>query len=198
MSDRHEGAPPLPIFDVRKWTLRMAVAAAFAAAVLVFARPWDRPLLIVPGAVLAALGCALRIWGTGHLAKNKVLATGGPYAFVRHPLYLGTLLVVVGLGLAAGGPVVLYGLLPAALVVYFLYYAPKKEKVESDRLRRRFGEEFDRYRAAVRGYVPRLTPYPGRRGRWSLAGVRANREYLIALSVALGLAVILLRYRLHG
>jgi len=143
---------------------------------------------------VAALGCLLRIWGTGHLRKNKVLATGGPYAHVRHPLYVGTFLVLVGLGLMAGSDYVLFGLLPAAVLIYLAYYAPKKERVESKRLEKNFGEEFVRYRKAVRGYFPRLTPYPDRKGRFSLEGVMLNREYLITLSVAFGVAVILAKY----
>jgi protein-S-isoprenylcysteine O-methyltransferase Ste14 len=194
---RHEGKTPLPIFDVQKWTIRMLVAAAFAAALLVLATPWRRPWLLLPGVVVAVLGCLIRIWGTGHLRKNKVLATGGPYAHVRHPLYVGTFLVLVGLGLIAGSDYVLFGLLPAAVLIYLIYYAPKKERVESDRLERKFGEEFVSYRKAVRSYFPRLTPYPGRKGRFSFEGVMLNREYLITLSVTFGIAVILAKYYWH-
>jgi protein-S-isoprenylcysteine O-methyltransferase Ste14 len=185
---------PLPIFDVKKWTYRMVIASAFAVAVLVLARPWDHPYLLLPGGILAALGCLLRIWGTGHLRKNKVLATGGPYAHVRHPLYLGTFLVMLGLALMSGSEIVILGLLPVGVLIFLVYYAPKKERRESDRLRRIFGEEFDRYHAAVRGYLPRITPYPHRQGRWSLEGVIANREYLITVSVLFGAVVILLKY----
>jgi protein-S-isoprenylcysteine O-methyltransferase Ste14 len=191
---RPDGSKPIPVFDVRKWTYRMIISAAFAAAVLVLADPRERPSLVAPGAALAALGCLIRLWGTGHLRKNKILATGGPYAHVRHPLYVGTFFVVVGLGLMAGSVYVLYGLLPAALLIYFIYYAPKKERVESDRLERRFGDEFVRYRKAVRSYFPRLTPYPDRQGRFAFEGVLINREYLITIAVAFGVAVILVKF----
>jgi protein-S-isoprenylcysteine O-methyltransferase Ste14 len=191
---RPDGSKPIPVFDVKKWTYRMIIAAAFAVAVLVLADPRERPSLVAPGVALAALGCLIRIWGTGHLRKNKILATGGPYAFVRHPLYVGTFLIVVGLGLMAGSVYVLYGLLPAALLIYFIYYAPKKERIESDRLERRFGDEFVRYRKAVRSYFPRLTPYPGRQGSFSFEGVMINREYLITIAVAFGVAVILVKF----
>ena len=186
-------AKPLPIFDVQKWTLRMAVAVAFAAALLFFATPWKRPGLLLPGGVLILLGVLLRLWGVGHLRKNKVLATGGPYAFVRHPLYIGTLLIMVGLALMSGSEWVFLGLAPLALVIFFVYYAPKKERVESNRLLRIFGEDFDRYRKEVRSYFPRLTPWSGPKTKFGLEGVRINREYLITLAVAFGVAVLLLR-----
>ena len=46
-------------------------------------------------------GLALRAWAAGHLAKNQRFAVSGPYAYVRNPLYLGTLLVATGLVIAA-------------------------------------------------------------------------------------------------
>jgi hypothetical protein len=93
---------------------------------------------------------------------------------------------------------VLYGLLPAALLIFLVYYAPKKERVESARLRRIFGEEFERYEAEVKSYFPRLTPYPHRTTTFAVEGVLINREYLITLAVAFGVAVLLLRYYLYG
>ena len=191
---RHEGKPKIPIFDVGKWTFRMLIAAAFAAALLVLATPDQRPYLVVPGAILAAIGSLIRIWGTGHLRKNKVLATGGPYAFVRHPLYVGTFFILVGLGLMGGSDWVLFGLLPAAVLVYLVYYAPKKERVESDRLERKFGDEFVRYRKVVMSYFPRLTPYPDHQGRFTWEGVVLNREYLTTLAVVFGAGVIVAKY----
>jgi protein-S-isoprenylcysteine O-methyltransferase Ste14 len=191
---RHEGSAPIPIFDVQKWTFRMLIAAAFAVALLVLAKPHERPYLLAPGAILAGLGCLIRIWGTGHLRKNKVLACGGPYAFVRHPLYVGTFFILVGLGLMGGNDWVLLGLLLPAVLIYLFYYAPKKERVESARLEKNFGEEFVAYRKAVKSYFPRLTPYPDRKGRFSWEGVRMNREYLITIAVVFGAAVILVKY----
>jgi len=190
---KHDGPAPIPIFDVQKWTIRMVVAALFAGALLVLARPQERPYLLIPGLAVATLGVLVRIWGCGHLRKNKFLATGGPYAFVRHPLYVGTFFIVVGLGLMGGSDWVM-GLLAVAILVYVFFYAPRKERKESDRLERRFGEEFVKYRKAVKSYFPRLTPYPERQGHFAWEGVMINREYLITIAVAFGAAVILAKY----
>jgi protein-S-isoprenylcysteine O-methyltransferase Ste14 len=184
----------IPLFDVKKWTGRMLVAAAFAAALIIFADPRQFPYLMIPGLVCIALGQFVRLWGTGHLHKNKVLATGGPYAHVRHPLYVGTFLIILGLAMLSGSRVVLFGLLPIGVLVFLFYYAPKKERVESNRLHRAFGEKFDRYKEAVPGFFPRPTPYPGREGRFSFDGVKENREYLITIALVFGVGLILLKY----
>ncbi|MEN8149898.1 MAG: isoprenylcysteine carboxylmethyltransferase family protein [Planctomycetota bacterium] len=190
---KHEGKAPIPIFDVQKWTIRMVVATLFGGALLVLAQPHVRPYLLIPGIALAALGCLIRIWGCGHLRKNKFLATGGPYAFVRHPLYVGTFFVLVGLGIMGGSDWVMI-LLAVAILVYVTFYAPRKERKESGRLERRFGDEFVKYRKAVKSYFPRLTPYPERQGTFAWEGVMINREYLITFAVAFGVAVILAKY----
>jgi protein-S-isoprenylcysteine O-methyltransferase Ste14 len=136
----------------------------------------------------------LRVWGCGHLRKNKDVITSGPYAHVRNPLYLGTLLILVGFCVAAGDEVVLYGLLPVALFVFFVYYTPKKERVESDRLRRRFGARYDAYHAAVPGYLPRITRWSGASDlRWSASLAVENSELSTAVFVATGLAVLAAR-----
>ena len=56
----------------------------------------------VVGSALALLGIAVRVWGCGHLQKNRLVVTSGPYAHVQHPLYLGTFLIALGAVLAAG------------------------------------------------------------------------------------------------
>ena len=61
----------------------------------VFSTPSPNPLLI--GVVLAAVGLFIRGWSAGTIHKDEELTTTGPYAFTRNPLYLGTL--VLGLGL---------------------------------------------------------------------------------------------------
>jgi protein-S-isoprenylcysteine O-methyltransferase Ste14 len=52
------------------------------------------------GVPVSIAGLLLRAWAAGHLAKNSELATGGPYSYVRNPLYVGTLLVAAGLVIA--------------------------------------------------------------------------------------------------
>jgi protein-S-isoprenylcysteine O-methyltransferase Ste14 len=180
-------------------TWRRLVAYAFAAATLILVyvdrkhhADWIEPWGLWAGAALAVVGEWLRVWGCGHLRKNQDVITSGPYAHVRNPLYLGTLLIIVGMCVAAGTRIIVYGLLPLGLIAFFAYYTPKKERVESDRLRRRFGARFDVYHDAVNGYLPRLTRWSGASNeRWSASLVVENTELPTVLFVALGLAVVI-------
>jgi protein-S-isoprenylcysteine O-methyltransferase Ste14 len=106
------------------------------------------------GVPISILGLALRAWAAGCLAKNQQLATGGPYAYTRNPLYIGTLLVAVGLTIAARN--VSLGVLFAA--VFVLVYLPVI-MLEEQHLRRLF-PEYAIYAEHVPALFPRLTPYP--------------------------------------
>jgi len=78
------------------------------------------------GLPLSACGLTLRAWAAGHLAKDQRLATSGPYAFTRNPLYLGTLLAALGLAVAGRSPAL--ALLFTAL--FALVYLPAIELEE--------------------------------------------------------------------
>jgi protein-S-isoprenylcysteine O-methyltransferase Ste14 len=75
--------------------LRVPLGFLFAAWYLVVARPasW---LHLLACAIPVFFGCALRFWAAGYLFKGKRVAVGGPYAYVRNPLYLGSF--ILGLG----------------------------------------------------------------------------------------------------
>ncbi len=116
---------------------------------------WAMPLIV--------LGTCLRSWGAGHLVKNDALTTTGPYAYLRHPLYLGTILVGTGFALAIGGFVSLLVLL--ALWPWFaLHYFPRKERTEGSRLEALYGDRFVRYRAHVPPLLPRFRAW---RDEWA-------------------------------
>ena len=65
---------------------------------------WAAPSeeLFWPGAAIALVGIVFRLYASGYVMKNKELATSGPYALVRHPLYTGNILMLVGYSLANG------------------------------------------------------------------------------------------------
>ena len=182
----------------KKPTWRRFVAYAFAAVLLALASPGEfeyRPWNLVAGTALCLFGAFWRVWGCGHLRKNQAVITSGPYARVRNPLYLGTLLNLLGFCLASGHPVVVYGLLPAGILVFAFYYVPKKERVETGRMLKRFGEEFRTYHDAVPGYLPRLRPWPGARAApFSWALVAENSEVPTLLLILAGLGVLHARY----
>ena len=150
-------------------------------------------------------GAALRSFAAGHLVKNDALAKTGPYAHLRHPLYLGTLLVATGFALLAGGLLSLAVL--AAVWPWFAFqYFPRKDRVECARLTALHGEAFARYRAAVPALWPRLRPWrdrldpaPENRNaactRWQLARYSDNNE--LGTLIAIGAALLLFWARAH-
>ena len=106
------------------------------------------------GLPFIAGGALLRSWGAGHLVKNDSLTTTGPYAHLRHPLYLGTLVVATGFALLLGG---VWSLLLLAVVWpwFAFHYFPRKDHAESARLAALHGAAFVRYRAGVPALWPR-------------------------------------------
>lgn len=165
--------------------LRLLATYALLVAMLYFARP--TPLGVTLGFAVAALGELIRFWAAGHLLKTAELVTSGPYRFTRNPLYLGRLLIFIGLCLMCRLP---YGanwaVLAGGLAVFFGYYLPRKERVEPERLRERHGEAFERYRVAVPALFPTLRPYPeGTSAGWSSDRMFRNREHWMVLGVVL-------------
>jgi hypothetical protein len=86
----------------------------------------------------------------GHLIKSQTLTTTGPYAYTRHPLYLGSGLIGAGFALAGGSWV-----LGAAFVVLFPAIYWPVMRGEEEFLRRQFGETYDRYAQQVPFFIPR-------------------------------------------
>jgi len=136
------------------------------------------------GLPLAGLGLALRAWAAGHLAKDRRLATSGPYAYTRNPLYLGTLLVAAGLAAASRSAGL--GLLFA--LVFLGVYLPVIQ-LEQQHLASLF-PEYATYAARVPALWPRLKP-AGTRRRFEWPLYVENREYQAAAGFLAG-AVFLL------
>lgn len=168
---------------------RIRVPLGFLFAVLYFwlARPTWRSMAL--GAVLIVPGLLIRALASGHVRKNESLATSGPYAYTRNPLYLGSLLMGVGFAVAARSWWV--GL---ALVVMFLAIYLPVIRDEEAFLRTKF-PEFDEYARRVPRMMPRFTPDSGSEKKdpagFSLDLYLKHREYN-ALLGAVGMTVALI------
>lgn len=100
-----------------------------------FAATSVSPIAASVGVALCALGIAIAIWARTSLGRNwgmpmslregHELVTTGPYAFVRHPIYTGILLAVIGTTLVRGIPWIV---LSAAIFAYFIYAATIEER----------------------------------------------------------------------
>ncbi|HTC11526.1 MAG TPA: isoprenylcysteine carboxylmethyltransferase family protein [Acetobacteraceae bacterium] len=110
------------------------------------------------GTALVAAGIALAIWARVHLAGNwsgtvtlkedHSLTRDGPYRFVRHPIYTGILLGILGSAIAEGEWRGLVGL--GLITLSFL----RKSTIEEQFLTAQFGDAYTRYRAEVAALIP--------------------------------------------
>jgi protein-S-isoprenylcysteine O-methyltransferase Ste14 len=157
---------------------RIRVPLGFLFAVLYFwlARPSWRSLIV--GAIVVAPGLLIRALASGHVRKNESLATSGPYAYTRNPLYLGSLLMGLGFAVAARS----WWVGVALVVMFFAIYVPVIRDEEAF-LRRTFSE-FEEYAQRVPRMFPRLTHAPGEASpgfSWDL--YLKHREYNALLGV---------------
>jgi protein-S-isoprenylcysteine O-methyltransferase Ste14 len=109
------------------------------------------------GTGLAILGALIRLWASGHVKKNKELATDGPYAFVRHPLYVGNILLLAGFSLASS----LWWSYPL-MVALMLFYYPPTISYEDNKLRQFFGDSWEAWSKTTRALIPTLPEKPGK------------------------------------
>lgn len=151
--------------------------------VVVLARPTPGSLLL--GLPLACAGEALRLWASGHIEKTRSLATGGPYAHSRNPLYAGSLLIALGVAVACASPWVVL-----AVGAYWVAFYPAVVREEAAYLAAKFEAEYVAWAAAVPLFWPRLAPGGPRSSRFEWARVRMNREWRTALALP-PLAVVL-------
>ncbi len=165
---------------------RIRVPLGFAFSVLYFwlARPTWKFLAI--GAVLIVPGLLLRALASGHVQKNEALATSGPYAYTRNPLYLGSLLIGIGFAIASRS----WWVGVALVVMFFAVYVPVIRSEERF-LRVKF-PEFDEYARLVPRMLPRITParFGDDSGAFSMELYLRHREWN-ALLGTLALAVLL-------
>jgi protein-S-isoprenylcysteine O-methyltransferase Ste14 len=164
---------------------RYRVPAGWLAGLFVAALARPEPWSLVLGLPLAAIGEAVRIWASGHIEKTERLATGGPYAHSRNPLYVGSLLIALGVAVACASPWVML-----AVAAYFLAFYPAVMREEAGFLARKFADEYTAWAAAVPLFWPRATPGGPRSSRFELARVRANREWRTALALPLVAALL--------
>jgi protein-S-isoprenylcysteine O-methyltransferase Ste14 len=148
------------IFRYRSYT-----PLPFLAVMLWFARPSTASLAV--GFGVALVGEAIRFWGvsiagsetrtTGKVGGTSLI-TSGPFAYVRNPLYLGNILVYVGVGIMS---MALFPWLPIFAVLWFFLQYYLIVTKEEEYLTERFGAAYAEYKASVGRFFPRFKRYPG-------------------------------------
>jgi protein-S-isoprenylcysteine O-methyltransferase Ste14 len=169
-----------------RWRVRLGYPLAIL--VLALAKPTLRSVAI--GAAIGAIGLWVRALAAGHLHKQEVLTQTGPYAYTRNPLYLGSAILTIGVGLATNSWIA-----AAILCGYFAVFYSIVMRREEGELRLHFGAAFEAYARAVPLFLPRLSAATasssGASPSFSIEQYKRNREYRAALGFLLILAVLL-------
>ena len=144
------------------------IGASFGASLVLFAlSTWLAvagigvlpPALAWAGAVVMILGIVLRLWSaavlgasytrTLRVSAGQRLIRSGPYRFLRHPGYAGSILLWTGAALASGGALGVVTIIPLTLWAYL-----RRVAAEDRMLVARFGDEYAAYVREVRRLVP--------------------------------------------
>lgn len=157
-----------------------------------FTMPAGEPR-IIGGFVLAAIGQIWRIYAAGVIYKNRQLASTGAYSLVRHPLYLGNFLILVGFAIASGNWIVIAG-----VAFFFLFYYPTAIRYEDHKLEGIFGDEWRSWSKNIPGMFPTsLRWQPNEDAKWDVRQSMIRNGELVYTIFEVG-AAILLYYRATG
>jgi protein-S-isoprenylcysteine O-methyltransferase Ste14 len=155
----------------------------FAAAIYVWlARPTWSSILYGSAIIVPAL--LLRTAASGHVKKNQEVTTSGPYAYTRNPLYVGSIILVIGFGVASRN----LWLAVALVVIFVALYLPVVWDEESH-LRAEF-PDYAGYAQRVPRFIPRI-PSAAASGEFSSELYRKHREYNAALG-SVGMMILLI------
>lgn len=153
---------------------RVSLGFVFAAVILWLATPTPRTWLA--GAAVALVGELLRLWAAGHLEKSREVTSSGPYRYTRHPLYLGSSLIGIGVAIAAN-----HLMVAAIVIAYLALTLTAAMRSEEAHLREKFGDAYD-------AYAEKRAAPMDRRFSWSLA--LRNREHHTIAGLVAGLLVL--------
>lgn len=156
---------------------RRRVTIGFVCTVIVvwFASP--TPASVMAGALVGLAGEGIRLWAAGHLEKSREVTSSGPYRFTRHPLYVGSSVMAMGVAIGCRSWVV-----AVVVLLYMTTTLSAAVRTEEAFLRGRFGDAYDAY-AEARG--PRVAR------AFSLARAWRNREYRAIAGLAAFLLLLL-------
>ena len=189
-SDGPAPVGPPPFLVRRRTVFTWLIPLLLLLLSLTFHKSYGGWAAYVSGIALVVLGEIVRFWSAGYIAKDAEIATGGPYAHVRNPLYFGSLLLAVGYGLISG--LGAWGVL--FTVALFLVFHLAAILYEEKFLTNKFGEPYLDYLKLV----PRLlhSPWPRTTGTGSFTWAQSlkNREQTSALFALIFVLLLSLRF----
>ncbi len=164
---------------------RSRVPLGFAVAALYLGLADPIPISLLIGALFVIPGLLIRAVASGHVQKNERLATTGPYAYTRNPLYLGSFIMALGFVFAARSWLVVATLI-VMLVAIYLPVIRAEEVFLSEHF-----PEFAEYARRVPRLVPTL---PGKQ-RWEFSWnlYKKHREYNASLGAVAIMAALVIK-----
>lgn len=200
-----KSAPPKDTLEKKNWKQRLFsyrsyTPIPFLAVMIVFAAPTSLSLLI--GFIVALIGEVIRFWGVSYAGSETrttgavggtQLITSGPYSYVRNPLYVGNVLMYIGVGIMSNA------LMPYLPLIAFLYFAFQYSAIvglEEVYLSQTFSN-WEEYTRNVRRFIPRFKRFEGNsmlEPNFPRA-LRSERSSIIALSSVTVLLCVVYIYR---
>jgi protein-S-isoprenylcysteine O-methyltransferase Ste14 len=157
--------------------IRVPLGFAFTVLFLWLAKP--RPASLLAGSCVALLGLIIRTLASGHVRKNEQLTTSGPYAYLRNPLYFGSLVLAAGFAVAA----LSWWIVGTMVLIFVVVYLPVIQS-EEEFLHSQF-PEYEEYARHVPRLVPRLRAFGHASGGFSWGLYSQHREYNAALGAVI-------------
>ncbi|MBL8013726.1 MAG: isoprenylcysteine carboxylmethyltransferase family protein, partial [Candidatus Omnitrophica bacterium] len=160
----------------RRWfKTRFAVLYPFGLYLILFSNSDDHS--IMHGIWFIMAGLLIRLWANGYAIKMDRLTTCGPYAYLRHPLYLGTILLMLGFILMQKVYVV-----GAVFLAAFLFVYSRTIRSEEGMLLAKFGQGYTNYRMSVPAIFPTFQAYRnGEKWPFSFQRLLHSQEYKLFL-----------------
>ena len=180
MSSRTDDLPPLE--GIPHVIREMRYSEFFRQAIGILLMPVysllsdPRPAGFVIGGSIAVVGMLVRLYASGFIVKNKQLATDGAYSLVRHPLYTGNMLMIIGFTFASGQ---WWALLVSA--IFWWFYYPPAIDYEDRKLRNLFAADWENWSRSVPAVIP-TSIVMRRAGGWSFqTSLKQNYEPVIVI-----------------
>jgi protein-S-isoprenylcysteine O-methyltransferase Ste14 len=164
---------------MRRLLARWRVSLGFVLALVALWLATPTPQSVAIGAAIALCGEALRLWAAGHLEKSTEVTRSGPYRYTRHPLYLGSTLIGIGLAVAAH-----HFWLGLLIVIYLGSTLSAAMRSEEAHLREKFGDAYDAYAEQRAEPMQRA---------FSWARALRNREHHTIVGLLAGLVALAIR-----
>ena len=164
---------------LRAHLARRRVTLGFVAALLAVFLSGPTWTSWAIGLAIACVGEGIRMWAAGHIEKGREVTMSGPYRLMRHPLYVGSSVMALGVMVAARSVA-----LAVVATIYMAATITAAVASEEDHLRHKFGAAYDRYARAEGLTVER---------RFSLERALRNREYRAASGLLAGFLILALK-----